>query len=174
MTASECVWADWRGLIECEINKVSHGALQKPLNDLHEEDHRLRWLCAGHESAFRIWSCFAIVFSLSLSGLYLSHLFVCLQVYLPFLRVCLSVAFYLSSLFLVSIRLSIFFFSAASFLLLFLVGYSSFCPRVNIPFYSSFRPSCPACLSITAADINYILISNYFVYTLLYVGKTGA
>lgn len=40
MTVSECVWVDWRGLIECEINKVSHCALQRPLNDLYEEDHQ--------------------------------------------------------------------------------------------------------------------------------------
>lgn len=40
MTVSECVWADWRGLIECEINKVSHSALQRPLNDLYENDHQ--------------------------------------------------------------------------------------------------------------------------------------
>lgn len=40
MTFSECAWADWRGLIECEINKVSHSALQKRLlNDLYVEDH---------------------------------------------------------------------------------------------------------------------------------------
>lgn len=34
------VWVDWRALIECEINKVSHSALQRPLNDLHEIDHQ--------------------------------------------------------------------------------------------------------------------------------------
>lgn len=34
------VWVDWRGLIECEINKVSHSALQRPLNDLYEDDHQ--------------------------------------------------------------------------------------------------------------------------------------
>lgn len=27
-------------MIECEINKVSHSALQRPLNDLYEEDHQ--------------------------------------------------------------------------------------------------------------------------------------
>lgn len=32
--------ADWRGLIEREINKVSHSALQRPLNDLYDEDHQ--------------------------------------------------------------------------------------------------------------------------------------
>lgn len=34
------VWVDCRGLIECEINKVSHGAVQRPLNDLYEDDHQ--------------------------------------------------------------------------------------------------------------------------------------
>lgn len=41
MTVSECVRADWRGLIECEINKVSHRALPRPLSDLYEEGHQV-------------------------------------------------------------------------------------------------------------------------------------
>lgn len=37
---SECVWADWRALIECEINTFCHSALQRPLSDLYVKDHR--------------------------------------------------------------------------------------------------------------------------------------
>lgn len=37
---SECVGADWRALIECEINKFCYSALQRPLSDLYVKDHR--------------------------------------------------------------------------------------------------------------------------------------
>lgn len=42
MIAGEFMWADWRALIESEINKVSRRrhALQRPLNDLYDEDHQ--------------------------------------------------------------------------------------------------------------------------------------
>lgn len=69
MTAGESVWADWRALIECEINKVSRRrrALQRPLNDLYDEDHQgFDGLLPGGAKVLHAFCCGSPVFSLSL------------------------------------------------------------------------------------------------------------
>lgn len=76
------MWADWRGLIECEINKVSHSALQRPLNDLYEEDHQgFDGFVLGMKVlfAFSLYSLSFFFFFLLYH--YLSNLFVCLPFY---------------------------------------------------------------------------------------------
>lgn len=101
MTVSECVWADWRGLIECEINKVSHSALQRPLNDLYEEDHQgFDGFAPGMKVVFAFglrspsFSLYIYLFVRPSSNPSLS------------LCTCLSIPFLLICLFFVSIRLS--------------------------------------------------------------------
>lgn len=109
MTVSECVWADWRGLIECEINKVSHSALQRPLNDPYEEDHQC---FDGFVPGMKVLSASGLSLSISVSS-FLVCLSVCLSSKLLFLfaSVCLSVVHVRLS------RLSVYLFICCSFCL---------------------------------------------------------
>lgn len=101
MTVSECVWADWRGLIECEINKVSHSALQRPLNDLYEDDHQgFDGFAPGMKVVFAFGLCspsFSLYISVCPSVFQSLSFSMHLSFYPFFLLICL---------FFVSIRLS--------------------------------------------------------------------
>lgn len=87
-------------MIECEINKVSHSALQRPLNDLYEEDHQgFDGFVLGMKVLFAFGLYYPSFFFFFPLYLCLSNLFVCLPFYsssvvlsLPlYPSVCLSI-----------------------------------------------------------------------------------
>lgn len=97
---SECVWADWRALIECEINKFCYSALQRPLSDLYVKDHR------GF-GGFVLGT--GVLFTFSFFPSYLS---VCLSFFVFFLLLPLT----LIQLFLIDLCFSVYLSLSVSFL----------------------------------------------------------